>query len=235
MLPNLALSEIFSYVVSGEKLFNNNFNYLIINILCNILFNSSAFGMDSAISPISYQNESIKNFGVIRMNAVQQTLSAVTITASEQYSGFANALERLINGEVNFGNGLTAFEDIKTFTYKKEVRLKPFIYMHSTVNPNISFVCVDPFILTPSYRVTLTEETLVRLDIQDKNDILVLCLVSVGKDMYTTTANLMAPLVINTKMMKGEQVILEDIKPEFIRYNVWTSIGQTNFNVKKAN
>lgn len=167
------------------------------------------------------------------MNTMQPIQNEVTLSASEQYNGFSQALEKVTNSEVAFSKGLSAFEDYKTFTYKREMRLKPFIYMHSSFDPNVSFVCVDPFILTPSYSVELSKETVKNLELDDKNDVIILCLVSVGKDMYTTTANLMSPIVINARTMKAEQVIQENFGPDYLRYNVWNSIGQNNLTVSK--
>jgi flagellar assembly factor FliW len=157
------------------------------------------------------------------------------LTASEQYNGFSSGLSQITQAEIQFSKGLSAFEDYKSFTYKKEPRLKPFIYMHSTYDSNVSFVCVDPYILTPSYNVELSVETMANLGLEKMEDALVLCLVSVGKDMYTTTANLMSPIVINTQTMKGEQVIMEHLGVEFLRYNVWNSIGKyTVSNLSKS-
>lgn len=162
------------------------------------------------------------------MSIAQAEEKKVVLSAADQYRGFSEALEKIIKGEVQFESGLSAFEDYKCFTYRKEMRLKPFIYMHSSYDANVSFVCVDPFILTPSYKVSLSEETVRSLEIEDDSKIIILCLVSVGKDMYTTTANLMSPIIINTANMRGEQVIMEDLGPEHLRYNVWNSIGQNN-------
>ncbi|MCM8541586.1 MAG: flagellar assembly protein FliW [Lentisphaeraceae bacterium] len=162
------------------------------------------------------------------MNITQTIEKSVVLSAADQYRGFSEALEGITKDEVTFSNGLSAFEDYKCFTYRKEMRLKPFIYMHSSFDSNVSFVCVDPFILTPSYKVTLSEDTIRNLEINDESKVIILCLVSVGKDMYTTTANLMSPIVINASIMKGEQVIMEDLGPEYLRYNVWNSIGQNN-------
>ena len=167
------------------------------------------------------------------MNITQTVDKDVTLSAADQYSGFSSALEKITKAEVTFETGLSAFEDYKSFTYKKEMRLKPFIYMHSSYDPNVSFVCVDPFILTPSYEVKLTEDAIKRLEINDESKVIILCLVSVGKDMYTTTANLMSPIVINATTMKGEQVIMEDLGPEYLRYNVWNSIGQNTMAVSR--
>ena len=167
------------------------------------------------------------------MNIAQTADTRSSLNAADQYSGFSSALEKITTQEVSFEAGLSAFEDYKGFTYRKEMRLKPFIYMHSSYDSNVSFVCVDPFILAPSYKVSLTQETIKNLELDDSSEVIILCLVSVGKDMYTTTANLMSPIVINTRTMKGEQVIMEDLGPEYLRFNVWNSIGQNNLTVSR--
>ncbi|MCM8535368.1 MAG: flagellar assembly protein FliW [Lentisphaeraceae bacterium] len=162
------------------------------------------------------------------MNITQTKSTTLMLSACHQYSDFGNKLDVTLESEINFPTGLSAFEDYKTFTYRKEPRLKPFIYMHSVVDPNVSFVCVDPFILTPSYSVELLQNSLTKLRVDDPNDLITLCLVSVGRDMYTTTANLMSPLLINSKTMIAEQVIMNDASPEMLRYNVWNSIGESS-------
>ncbi len=169
------------------------------------------------------------------MSVTQTLATAQSLTATEQYNGFSSGLSKVTGSEVVFPKGLNAFEDYKCFTYKKEPRLKPFIYMHSTVDPEISFVCVDPYILTPSYQVDLKPHTLMNLQLEKIEDAIVLCLVSVGKDMYTTTANLMSPIVINPVSGLGEQVVMEDLGIEFLRYNVWDSIGKDTSPTLNAN
>ena len=167
------------------------------------------------------------------MNITQTADTQTVLNAADQYSGFSQALEKITKEEIYFESGLSAFEDYKGFTYRKEMRLKPFIYMHSSYDSNVSFVCVDPFILDPSYKVHLNKETIQNLELDDSLEIIILCLVSVGKDMYTTTANLMSPIVINTRAMKGEQVIMEHLGPEYLRFNVWNSIGQNNLTMSR--
>ena len=103
--------------------------------------------------------------------------------------------------------------------------------MHSTLDSNVSFGCVDPFILNPSYEVDVQWDVLERLQAGSIEDVIVLCLVSVGKDMYTTTANLMSPVIINPASQKGEQVIMADMGTEFLRFNVWDSIGYNSTSI----
>ena len=167
------------------------------------------------------------------MSMTSTKRTGASLKAGNQYTNFTESIAKVTEAEVVFHNGLSAFEDHTLFTYRKETRLKPFIYMHSSVDPNVSFVCVDPFILTPSYEVRLTEENMRSLNLASLDDVLILCLVSVGKDMYTTTANLMSPVVINTRTLEAEQIIMEDMAPESLRYNVWNSIGHNTMTVRK--
>ena len=170
------------------------------------------------------------------MNMTQTVTTDLFYSASHQYNGFSKQLDVVLESEIKFPEGISAFEDYKNFTFRKEPRLKPFIYMHSSLDPEVSFVCVDPFILNPSYVIKVNEETKSKLDIEDINDLIALCLVSVGRDMYTTTANLMSPILINARSLKAEQIIMEEADSDLLRYNVWNSIGQastsTNFNTK---
>lgn len=170
------------------------------------------------------------------MNMTQTVTADLLYSASHQYNGFSKQLDVVLEQEISFPEGISAFEDYKNFTFRKEPRLKPFIYMHSSLDPEVSFVCVDPFILNPSYVIQFNGETYSKLDVQDMDDLIALCLVSVGRDMYTTTANLMSPILINARSLKAEQVIMEDAETELLRYNVWNSIGHastsTNFNTK---
>jgi len=165
------------------------------------------------------------------MNAIHTVEAALTLTAGHQYNEFSALLDRITEEEISFSNGISAFEDYQFFNFRREPRLKPFIYMHSTVDSNVSFVCVDPFILNPSYQVDVQLEVLERLQAKSIEDVIVLCLVSVGKDMYTTTANLMSPIIINPATQQGEQVIMEDIGTEYLRFNVWDSIGYNSTNI----
>ena len=167
------------------------------------------------------------------MNAMQMAESKLSLTAGHQYNGFSELLDIATQKEIGFPKGISAFEDYQQFNFRKEPRLKPFIYMHSTVDSNVSFVCVDPFILNPSYQVELPDDSVKRLQLKNAEDLIVLCLVSVGRDMYTTTANLMSPIVINPQTQKGEQVIMENMGMDFLRFNVWNSIGYNSTVIAK--
>ena len=56
------------------------------------------------------------------------------------------------------------------------------------------------------------DEFVKELDIKEEKDVLVLCLITLGKTLKDSTANLKAPIIINIKNNRGKQLILQDDK-----------------------
>jgi flagellar assembly factor FliW len=148
-----------------------------------------------------------------------------TATAMEIRDGKHSAVVPLSKEVIfKFENGLPAFEDCKEFIFLMEEHIQPFVVMQSLNKENLSFVCVDPFLINSDYTVRLSESVLENLGINGPDDIMVFSVVTVNPDMTKTTANLVGPVVINVRTNKGMQVILDDIEPELVRYNVWGGI-----------
>ncbi len=151
-----------------------------------------------------------------------------TAIAMEIRDGAQSTVVPLENEVIfTFEKGLPAFEDCKDFIFIMEEKLQPFICMQSITKHDLSFVCVDPFIITNGdYTVRLQENVLEAMQIKSKDDLMILAVVTVNADMTKTTANLMGPIVLNLKTNKAMQVILEDVEPDLVRYNVWDGISK---------
>jgi flagellar assembly factor FliW len=74
---------------------------------------------------------------------------------------------------------------------------------------DLSFLCIVPWVAFPEYDIELDEGT---LGIADETDITVLSLVTTRREDGAAhlTANLRAPLVVDTRARKLQQVILSD-------------------------
>jgi flagellar assembly factor FliW len=157
---------------------------------------------------------------------MNKTIDFATATAMEISDGSQSSIVPLEKEVIfQFDTGLPAFEDCKDFIFVLDESLQPFICMQSLNRDNLSFVCVDPFIINQDYTVRLSESIMESLDIASQEDVLVLTVVTVNSDMTKTTANLMGPLILNVKNNRGKQVILEDLDPELVRFNVWDGIS----------
>ncbi|MCM8537865.1 MAG: flagellar assembly protein FliW [Lentisphaeraceae bacterium] len=152
----------------------------------------------------------------------KESIDFGTATAMEIRHGAQSSIVPLESEVIfTFENGLPAFEDCKEFIFVMEKQLEPFLVMQSLNQEDLSFVCIDPFIITDDYTVKINEGIMETLEVEDRHDILIMTVVTVDPDMTKTTANLVGPIILNMKTNKGMQVILDDINPEYVRYNVW--------------
>lgn len=130
----------------------------------------------------------------------------------------------LLNESVvfNFPDGIPAFENSRRYIILLNEKIKPFIYLKSLDSEDLGFVCIDPFLICPRYSIQIPAKDLSLLDLKDSANALILSLVTVENRPEETTANLLAPIIINIANQTGRQVILEDNKP--VRFKIWEGL-----------
>jgi flagellar assembly factor FliW len=69
---------------------------------------------------------------------------------------------------------------------------------------------VNPFLLIEDYEIEISEETVVRLEIENAEDVSLYSILTIPENVEEITANLLAPIVINTANNKAAQEILND-------------------------
>ena len=80
--------------------------------------------------------------------------------------------------------------------------------LRSLEHPELRFLVAVPGAFFPEYEVELDAQACDELGLTDAGDALVLVVLTVGADPSTTTANLLAPVVINARTRSAAQVIL---------------------------
>ena len=95
---------------------------------------------------------------------------------------------------------------------QKSINNEKFYSIVSKEDDNIGFISIYPFDIKKDYEIDLDDEFIKELDIKDGKDVLVLCLITLGKTLKDSTANLKAPIIINIKNNRGKQLILQDDK-----------------------
>jgi flagellar assembly factor FliW len=80
--------------------------------------------------------------------------------------------------------------------------------MRCVEKPELSFLVGVPRAFFPDYSIELDDQSCDELDLHEPADALVLVILSAGSDPASTTANLLAPVVINGKTRAAAQVIL---------------------------
>jgi flagellar assembly factor FliW len=84
----------------------------------------------------------------------------------------------------------------------------PFKWLHSVEDPSLALVVTDPFLFFPDYRIEPDQKDLEELQVKDEKELIIYVIVTVPSDPDLTSANLMAPLVINPKKGIAKQLVL---------------------------
>jgi len=135
----------------------------------------------------------------------------------------ANSVSRVVTEDLVFffPDGIPAFEDSKRFVLLNDDDIAPFVYLKSLDVEHLGFVCLDPFLVCSRYSVKLSGHDVVQLQLKRPGQAFVICLVTVAKDPTDTTANLMAPVVVNVANCRARQVIQEGYP---VRFRVWEAV-----------
>jgi flagellar assembly factor FliW len=128
--------------------------------------------------------------------------------------------------EITFVNPLSGFEQLSRFALVRlddEDEVAPadsppppalleasaVLYeLRSIESPDVSFVVAVPAAFFPEYVVELDDASCEALRLDGSDDALILVILTVGADVAHTTANLLAPVVINGRTREASQVIL---------------------------
>jgi flagellar assembly factor FliW len=109
---------------------------------------------------------------------------------------------------VLFGNGIPGFQEDKEYVVLSLGNDSPFSILQAVKNEELGFVIVDPFSIYPKYEFDLDDSVVSQLQIEDKADILIFSIVTLGESLSKSTINLQAPIIINQKKKLGKQAIL---------------------------
>lgn len=105
--------------------------------------------------------------------------------------------------------GMIGLPDSTRFIFVTHKEGSPFFWLQSLDDPGLAFVLMDPLLLVPDYELNLSPEDLGRLEVETAgNGIMAWAVVNISRQAsLEITANLLAPLVINTRKRIGLQVV----------------------------
>ncbi|MBR2519670.1 MAG: flagellar assembly protein FliW [Selenomonadaceae bacterium] len=114
------------------------------------------------------------------------------------------------NNVVHFANGIPAFEGENEFVILPYDQESPYYFMQSLKSPDLAFLLTIPFLFFPDYTFEIDDETVKELDIKNQENVVYYSMITIpnGSIRYMT-ANLLAPIVLNTDNMRAKQVVLE--------------------------
>jgi flagellar assembly factor FliW len=111
----------------------------------------------------------------------------------------------------SFSNGIPGFPAEKQFILLAlPDDNQMFTILQSVKTPELAFVLTNPFMFFHDYEFQLDDASIDWLEISDEKDVVVYVILNVKEPFEETTANLLAPVVLNQKNRFGKQVILHD-------------------------
>jgi len=111
---------------------------------------------------------------------------------------------------VHFADGIPAFEDEHEFVIVPYDEESPYVFLQSLTTPDLAFLMTVPFIFFPEYEFEIDDENQNKLELTKQEDMVVYTLLTInGGKVKDMTANLMAPVVLNTANMQARQIVLD--------------------------
>lgn len=109
--------------------------------------------------------------------------------------------------------GLLGFEDETSFVIVPIGEDGVYSWLQSAKTPSLAFLATSPHFFFADYTPEVNDSDLVGLDLRDETETHLLCLITIGDDAIT--ANLLGPIVLNTRTRVARQVVLSE--------NHWTT------------
>ncbi|MDD3581036.1 MAG: flagellar assembly protein FliW [Desulfobacca sp.] len=107
--------------------------------------------------------------------------------------------------------GLLGFPDSHRYILIEHKQESPFLWFQSVDNPALAFVIIDPRCFMPDYQIGKLNGCLRELGAESINDLQIFVVVTIPRGRpQDMTANLLGPLLINTKTRRGKQLVLDN-------------------------
>ncbi len=112
------------------------------------------------------------------------------------------------NEVIHFSGGLPGFEEEKQFLLIKMGPENSFYYLQSLQTAHLCMLLAEPFSFFTDYSIEIGDEELKILDFQGQaEELLIYVVLTIPEDYLKSTANLLAPLIINQANHKAMQYI----------------------------
>lgn len=106
--------------------------------------------------------------------------------------------------------GILGFPKSKKYIILNHQNNTIFKWLQSIDDPELAFVIVEPYLFFPDYSFDLNDDDVDILKIRSRDKVMVYTILVIPEDPKLITANLKAPVVINSDNRKGKQVALLD-------------------------
>ncbi|WP_027363356.1 flagellar assembly protein FliW [Desulfotruncus alcoholivorax] len=110
---------------------------------------------------------------------------------------------------ITFPKGIPGFENLHQFIIIPVEGTEDIHWLQSVESPGIALMVIDPFKFVNGYACAIPEPDIAELELEAPGEALILTTITIPRDNPAqTTTNLVAPIVINTRLNLAKQVIM---------------------------
>jgi len=111
---------------------------------------------------------------------------------------------------LNFPKGILGFSQLTRYVILERKEIAPFKWIQSVEDPNVAFVIMNPVQFFPNFKLEINEKELEELNYTNSRDLIVYVIVNIPQDVSLASADLLGPLVINTKKRLAKQAVMPE-------------------------
>ena len=113
---------------------------------------------------------------------------------------------------VTFTEGLLGFESLKKYFVVDPGDSTLILWLQSTEDEKVAFPIIEPKIFKPDYIAKLLPADLNGLELESLQTAKLYSILTIPANVTEMSANLKAPIVINSSKKVGKQIVLQDSK-----------------------
>lgn len=121
---------------------------------------------------------------------------------------------------LTFEHGLPGFPDYTKYILLGLDADLPLALLQSIDAAEMGFVVAYPYAFNKEYAFDISEEDKKQLQINNADDVITYAIVTLKETFSESTMNLLAPVIVNTKMKLGKQIVLQDSANYPLRYPI---------------
>lgn len=113
---------------------------------------------------------------------------------------------------ITFSEGLLGFENLKKYFVVDPGDSTLILWLQSTEDEKVAFPIIEPKIFKPDYIAKLLPADLNGLELESLSAAKLYSVLTIPSNVTEMSANLKAPVVINSQKKVGKQIVLQDSK-----------------------
>jgi flagellar assembly factor FliW len=109
---------------------------------------------------------------------------------------------------IKMARPILGFEKLTEFCLVEVEAVAPFLWLHSTEDPAVAFLVVNPLVFFPEYRIEINSQEIVELSVSGVKDVETYVIATVPEDFRQMSVNLQGPILVNTSNRLAKQLVL---------------------------